>query len=108
MNRWFDLVSIRTAAMAMNKFHPEKIIEVKYFLMQVLDLIIFKFKWQSSNHHFSLICIDIILHSPLQGDVAATNPLPLQRDVTAAASPLPLQRDVAAANPPPQQILCNR
>ena len=38
MNRWFDLVSIRTAAMAMNKFHPKKIIEVKYFLMQVLDL----------------------------------------------------------------------
>ena len=108
MNRWFDLVSIRTAAMAMNKFHPEKIKEVKYFLMQVLDLIIFKFKWQSLNHYFSLICIDIILHSPLQGDVAATNPLPLQRDVTAAASPLPLQRDVAAANPPPQQILCNR
>ena len=109
----------------MNEFHPEKIKEVKYFLMQVLDLtcshtsigsgqwkqaqtgIVLKFIWQSLNHHFLLIRIDIIIHSPLQGEVASATPLPLQKYVTAAASPLPLQRDVAAANPPPQQIHSN-
>ena len=47
MNRWFDLVSIRIAAMAPSKFHTEKFKEAKYFLMQVLDL--------SCQHTYELV-----------------------------------------------------
>ena len=38
MNRWFDLMSSRTPAMALSKLHPEKFNEAKEFLMQVIDL----------------------------------------------------------------------
>ena len=38
MNRWFDLMSSRTPAMALSKLHHEKFDEAKEFLMQVIDL----------------------------------------------------------------------